>query len=208
MLFSLWYILYVCVVLFGGRYFPALATRFVDHTHGAATAGAGPSIGAGGGSGGGFDVELAVMPSASEYRDGAGSAAAGGGGSGAATARGGATDGELIDARMKQSAEQRLALSTSVKRSTRAAADHDSGDEAPERGPARSAGVASGSGSAAMLSEPGGATGGEELGSYWNQLRTWFVTYSGIRDPHAVRVLLPFTAPVRLCLSLTMVRCA
>ena len=196
----------MCVVLLGGRYVPALATRFVDHTHGAATAGVGPGIGAGGGSGGGFDVELAVMPSASEHRDGTAAAAAGGGGVAAAAARGGATDGELIDARVKQSAEQRLALSTSVKRSARATADHDSGDEAPERGPARSAGAPSSSGAATMLSEPGGATGGEELGSYWNQLRTWFITYSGIRDPHAVRFLLPFTAPVRLCLSLTMVR--
>ena len=26
----------MCVVLLGGRYVPALATRFVDHTHGAA----------------------------------------------------------------------------------------------------------------------------------------------------------------------------
>jgi len=202
-LFILWYMLYVAVVLLGGRYVPALATRFVDHTHGAAGAGGGAGAGSGS-SGGGFDVEMAALPSSHERREAEGAAAAVG--NGAPTARAGTTQGELIDARAKQSAEQRLALSTSVKRTTRAANDHDSGDEAPDRGPARPAAAAPGGGMVAMLGEPGGAAGGEELGSYWRQLRTWFVTYSGIRDPHALRFLLPFTAPVRLALSLTMVR--
>ena len=43
-----WYALYVAVVLFGGRYVPALVTVYVDHApHEAAPCGAG--VGAGGG---------------------------------------------------------------------------------------------------------------------------------------------------------------
>jgi Ca2+/Na+ antiporter len=236
----------VCVVLFGGRYVPALMTQYVDHH-----AHDGSSVAAGGGGGG--DVEMATM----SPRRGEGVAEGLMGESGTPTAGGaggGHGDAQCIDTRRLTTGEQRVALSTSVKRSGRgtasAATGHASGegsgahdddsDDAPERTPplslARVAASwggsggggggggadassvrADGTGTASTSAAPpaGSADGGagdaggagsadEPLGSYPRQLRAWFIKYSGVRDPHAMRWALPFTAPVRLALSLTM----
>ncbi len=234
-LFIIWYCIYVAVVLFGGRYVPALATRYVDHTHDGAAA-----AGGGGGSAGGADVEMAELPpSRSPHGDSSSGAdvgadgALGGGGVGA---HAGAEE-HRLGVRQVQTAEQRVALSTSVKRAGRAghrAGDdaHDSGDEAADRlmplpasraaaaSPAALVGAAITAGGAVAFVphlEPRGGGGGSsssssgaggegDLGTYRQQLRAWAVRYSGIRDPHAIRWALPFTAPVRLVLSLTMVR--
>jgi hypothetical protein len=251
LLFIAWYVLYVCVVLFGGRFVPALATTWVDHAHdGGAIAGA--AAGAGGGGGGGAlrlvaaDVEMATLSPGREGAGGGGGGADGGGGNGEGGGAPTAADGHRIDTRRGRTAEQRVALSTSVKRAARAGAagggsglrgdgdGHDSGDEAPDRAlpPSRAAaawaaaesangGGASSSGNsssshAAAVSptsgDPGsgssgaGAGASDEPQTYPQQLRTWAITYSGIRDPHVMRWALPFTAPVRLALSLTMVR--
>ena len=116
-----------------------------------------------------------------------------------------------------------MALSTSVKRTARGGRGDDAheeggGDDAPERvtSPMRGGGAtANGAGAAggAAAAQPpaeasisGSGGGGEDLGSYTRQLRTWAITYSGIRDPHVMRWALPLTAPCRLALSLTMVR--
>jgi hypothetical protein len=243
-------VLYVCVVLFGGRYVPALATQWVDHGEGG-TAGAAGAGGAGGGGGAlrlvAADVEMATL---SPGREGGG---AGGGagtdvGVGVGVGEGGTpteADAQRIDTRRGRTAEQRVALSTSVKRAPRGGAGaggglrgdgdgHDSGDEAPDRalpvsraaaawaaaesaagggGGGGGAGASSGNGHAAAAVTPpaGDAGGGSDDASdapqtYPQQLRTWAITYSGIRDPHVMRWALPFTAPVRLALSLTMAR--